>query len=99
MKTFQALFCERNGCTERQYLGKVFWRSIYPHAIPLVPILGGIRSRYFEADCRLISGAGRATSVAKIREEIADYIVAPDNGRPLRRVFRIRVSATRLKRL
>ncbi len=99
MKSFQTLFCERHQCPESEYLKRVFWRCLYPHAIPFVFLLGGIRSRYFATDCRLISGAGRASTVAKVREEISDFIVAPDNGRLLRRTFRIRVSATRLKQL
>jgi hypothetical protein len=99
LKSFQELFCEEEHCTEGEFSRKVFWRALYPHAWPFVPLLGGLRSDYFVADRELISGAGRATTMVQLRTEIADFVMDGNNRGWLRVHLRIRVSATRLKRL
>ena len=99
LKSFQELFCEEQRCNEGQFARKVFWRSLYSHATIFVPLLGGFRSEYFVADRELISGAGRATTMAQLRTEIADFVMDANNRGLLRQRVRVRVSATRLKRL
>ena len=99
LKSFQELFCEEERCKEGEFSRKVFWRVLYAHAWPFVPLLGGLRSDYFVADRELISGAGRATTMIQLRTEIADFVIDGNNRGWLRERLRIRVSTTRLKRL
>ena len=98
-KSFQELFCEAQRCTEGEFARKVFWRALYPHAWPLVPLLGGFRSDYFVADRELLTGAGRATTMDQLRTEIVDYVMDANNRGWLRQRVRVRVSTTRLRRL
>jgi len=99
MESFLERFCAAHRCREDEFVEKVFWQCIYPHAIGLVPFLGGWRSEHFSADRDLIAGAGSATRMEQVREEVRDFIMSRDNRGALRQHLRIRVSAKRLLRL
>jgi|ERR1019366_9483555 hypothetical protein len=98
-KSFQELFCEQQRCNDGQFVRKVFWRSLYPHAWPFVPLLGGFGSDYFAADRELIACVGRVTTVSQLQTEIVDFFLDANNRGWFRQRIRVRVSTTRLKRL
>ncbi len=99
VKTFKQIYCEEHRCQPPAFFQKIFWRCLPPLAIPFVPFVGGMQSGYFDADRELIRAVGTATSMAEVRDEIRDYFSHPQNRGWLRRVWNIRVSTHRLKRL
>jgi len=58
-----------------------------------------MESDYFNADRELIRGAGSAVTMAQVKEEIRDYFLTAHNGGWLRRIWSVRVSTNRLRRL
>ena len=54
---------------------------------------------YFEADYSIIHSTGRLYRVRDFAQEVTDYNFHPANRGLLRRLFRIRLSTTKLRRL
>ncbi|MEN9663573.1 MAG: hypothetical protein RL324_2522 [Verrucomicrobiota bacterium] len=77
---------------------RLFWKGLYPHAVPLAPFLMILRPGHFNADRELIHGLANATSPQQFREEISDYLLNPVNSGWLRGQFRLRVSTRRVER-
>jgi hypothetical protein len=77
---------------------RLFWKSLYPHTIPLVPLLALLRIGYFKPDRELIHGLARATTPEKFRDEINDYVLNPANASWLRNRAKLRVSTRRVER-
>lgn len=80
-------------------MAHVFWRSLYPHAVPLALLVGRLRPGFFAADRGLIVAAGRARTLRELNEELADFARDPRNRGFGRGTLRLRVSADRLRRL
>lgn len=80
-------------------MAHVFWRCLYPHAVPFVIGVGLLRPDFFAADRELILRAGRTRTLRELNEELADYVRDPRNRGALRGALRLRVSARRLRRL
>ncbi len=97
MSTFRDRFCEQHRCSPDAFVQKVFWASLYPHAIPLAAVLLRVNRDFFSADRALILAAADATTMKQIREEVRDYFWDSMNRGWLRRRALIRVSGQRLK--
>lgn len=77
---------------------RLFWRGLYPHAIPLVPVLAILRPGYFKPDRELIHALAGATTPAQFRDELTSYMTDPRNASWLRFRVRLRVSIRRVER-
>lgn len=77
---------------------RLFWKGLYPHAIPFVPLLAVLRPGYFKPDRELIHGLAAATTPAQFREELTSYMMDPRNATWLRFRVRLRVSVRRVER-
>jgi hypothetical protein len=99
MNSFQETYCAGTGCSPVQFRRRVFWRCLPPMTRLAAPLFGGMNSEYFSADRDLIASAGRAASVAQIRDEIRDYFHDPRNQLWLRGKLRLRLSTARLRAL
>lgn len=99
-KTFKRAFCERTGCQEREFRRRLFRRSLYGHARPVVPLIRLFRPAYFALDYELIDLAGEAHSWKELSDAIEAFSCSNKlRGGPLRRAFRIRVSCRKLGRI
>ena len=97
MRTFRELYCEKHRCTEQQFVRQLFWKALYPHALPFAPLLLLIRGDYFIADRSLIASVANAVTMHRVREEVRDYFWDSNNRGWLRRVANIRISGQRVK--
>jgi hypothetical protein len=92
-------YCSQHHCDHWGFQRAVFWKCLYPHAVPIAFLLGGPRSSFFARDFEFIGFAGRSESPAALREEITEFRGVPENTHWLRRFLRIRISTTRFARL
>jgi hypothetical protein len=102
MATFQDKFCRKNSCPKKEFVQRVFWLSLYPHAVIVAPafmLLHDKYSAYFDLERELISAVGQATDMGIIRERVREYYWDSNNRGWLRRICRIRISGERLKNL
>lgn len=99
-KEFRNAFCERFNCRRPEFEGKVFWRCLYPHAVPIAKLIMLVDSDYFQEDFEAIRHLGNASTVADVLAEVNSL---HDNYRAhskfFREVLRIRISGKRLLRL
>jgi len=98
MATFAEKFCAKHGLPPGKYEKIVLRRSLYPAARLLRPVLV-LKADYFVADHEFIRRVGRLTRLGGFEAEVQDFIYDPNNRGFLRRVFKLRVSARRLRRL
>ena len=90
-------FCRNHDCRDEDFLRRVFWQTIYPHA-RVVVLLRGFRAECFAVDRALLDYCGRLTSLRQIDAELAEFSNFGNRGFA-RRVCRLRVSGRRLKKL
>jgi hypothetical protein len=96
--TFAEKFCVRHGVAPEKYEEVVLKRSLYPAARLLRPVML-LKANYFAADREFIRGVGRLTRSSGFDSEAHDYLDHPNNRGFLRRVFKLRVSGRRLRRM
>lgn len=96
---FEELYCAKHSCDRVAFRRAMFWKCLYPHAIPLAVLLRGPRGNFFASDIELIAGVGAVRTLTALREEIADFHYVPENSRWLRRYARIRISTTRVRQV
>lgn len=99
MSSFRDRFCEQCRCSPDAFVQKVFWATLYPHAMPLAALILLFNREFFSADRALILGVAEATSMKRVRDEVRDYFWDSMNRGWLRRRANIRVSGQRLKNL
>lgn len=99
MSTFRERFCEQHHCSRDTFVKKLFWASLYPHAIPLAALILPVNRDFFSADRALILAVADASTMKHVREEVRDYFWDSTNRHWLRRRVLIRVSGQRLKNL
>jgi hypothetical protein len=99
MRTFREIYCERHRCPPDKFTRRIFWRTLYPHARLVAPLILLFNYEFFSADRALIVYAGDALSVAQVRDEVRDFFWDSNNRRWLRGALRLRVSGERLKNL
>jgi hypothetical protein len=93
--TFEERFCQLNKCDVFAFRQRVFQQCLPPWARVLASFVRIFSPTYFDADFRFVTGLGEASSIAEVRQEAREYLGSPINRRWLRRVGRIRMSATR----
>jgi hypothetical protein len=98
-RSFGELYCAQNAIPREAYEEHVFRRVLYPHTRVLVPLLRLGMPELFSADLDLIRGTAFARRGRDVFQELEEFDYHPANVGTLRRVFRLRVSSTRLQRL
>lgn len=96
---FRERFCAQRHCPKDQFVQRAFWRTLYPHARLVAPVILLLRPGFFEADRSLIESAGEATDMRRIREDVRDFFWDSNNRGWLRRRLNIRVSGQKLRNL
>jgi hypothetical protein len=96
--TFAEKFCAKHNLPLEKHEEIVLQRALYPAARLLRPVLG-LKANYFAADHDFIRRVGRLTRLNGFEAEVQDFLYDPENRGFLRRVFKLRVSARRLRRV
>lgn len=97
MSTVAARYCSFTGIPSARFERRVLFRSLTWQAQLLFPLLR-LLPGFFAADLELIRDVGRAANLRDFALDAADFKLHPDNSRPLRRLFRLRVSSRKLRR-
>lgn len=98
-KTFAELYCEQHDLAREDFDKVVLHDSLYPTARLLQPFLTLLRPSFFSADLDLVRGTALLRRSRDFSAEIADFFYHPENRSVLRRVFKLRVSVSRLRRI
>lgn len=99
LPTFRERFCADEKCPNEQFVSRIFWRTLYFHARLIAPAILLFQRSFFEADRSLISSAGDAGDMKRIREDVRDFFWDSNNHGWARRRLNIRVSGQKLKDL
>jgi len=97
-ETLKEAFCRRFGCATEDFNREIFMRTVYPVARWWARC-GGYRSDRFVLDRALVAYCGTLKSLKEIDGELKEYASYRENGKFLRRTFRVRLSGRRLRRL
>ena len=97
--TFAKRFCEQQGIPSARYASAVFAKSLYPHARLIGWLFGFLRRDYFSPDFELIRSVAHLYTLKAFFDEANHYIEHPSNGHWLRRILKIRISTTRMRKL
>ncbi|MFI5338103.1 MAG: hypothetical protein ACHQ5A_15045 [Opitutales bacterium] len=85
--------------TAAEFESHLFRRALFPHARLIWRLLNRIRPNYFWPDRGLIAALALVRTRRALAGEILEFHRDERNRRPARRWLRLRISATRLKRL
>jgi hypothetical protein len=96
-QTFKVRFCQDRRCEPGRFARKLFWMSIYRHAIPLaLPILL-FYPRFFRREFNLMEEVGNVSTKEDLRLSITSYREDSHmNPNLLRESLRVRISGRRL---
>ena len=99
-KTLQDTFCERQDCTAAQFENQIFWRCLYPHAVPLAWVLKKLNPSFFMDDRTLIQQLGFDRDLDEVDANLRDFQYVNNARRHwLRTGLKIRVSGRRVASL
>lgn len=93
--TLAETFCRRHECHEGLFRQQIFQRCMPGWTRPVALILRVLTPGYFVADERFVIALGEAVTMEEVRREARDFLQLPANQGWLRRVGKIRLSATR----
>jgi hypothetical protein len=96
MKTFEAIFCERHGCSPEEFSTRVFRRCLYRRAALLAPVIRTLNPRYFLPERHLVDRLRRVEKMNQVWEELREYFTDPRNAGWIRRKLGFRISGRRL---
>ena len=99
MATFRSCYCARQDCPREAFARKVMLHSMPLPYRPLAAVIALIFPKFFAEDLRLVQYCGDATSMRKIRDEIAGYFGDAIYWGFWRRRLNFRMSTARLKDL
>lgn len=92
-------FCHDRRCAPERFAEELF-RCCVPRRMRLwARLLGGVKVGLFRPDRELIVRAGGATTIPELRDAIDDYWASPENHWWWRRLGRLRMSTSRLRRI
>lgn len=98
-RTFAARFCEREGLPPEEFRTVLFHRTLYAHARLIAGLVRWLKPRHFLADHEFIEDVGYLRSLQEFSQALGNFVEHPSNWGPLRRKFRIRVSARRMLKI
>jgi hypothetical protein len=96
--TLQEVYCLVHSCDPDEFVDHLFWRSLYPHALPFALSINLLNPDYFRFERELIGTLGSASSQPQLDAELAHF----NNRRVLswsRGPAHIRLSTERLARI
>lgn len=93
--TLEDHYCGKHDCDADSFRRHVFWNCVPPHVRALVWLIRVFRPCFFSVDDRFIIGLGETQSIEDVRREAREYLQETANQSWLRRVAKVRVSATR----
>ena len=96
---FKEIYCAETGCPETDFVRRVFWQCLHPHARWVAPLIDATSPHFFAADRELIELVGRLRSTDQLQSEIRDFVTDDRNRHWWRRRAQLRVSTQRLRRL
>jgi hypothetical protein len=98
--SFRNMFCARFRCQEKDFVNKVLWRCLYPHAAPFILLFCDRHSPLVKQTVETIEEAGFATSAEDVLTSIENYhYTLRFFGSFWNRTFKIRLSGRRLLKL
>lgn len=95
--TFRERYCQSHGLPAQEFDAHLFRHGLYFHARPFARLLALIPD-YFSADHEFIRSVGDIRSRRFFHAEAGEYHMDGTNRGILRRFFRLRVSAERVRR-
>jgi hypothetical protein len=96
--TLREVYCLVHSCAVDEFNDHLFWRSLYPHAVPFAVSLYLVNPTYFRPERELIAALGSASSQQQLDCELRHF----NNRRVLgwwRGRAHIRISTERLARI
>ena len=99
MNTFESCYCARHGCSPEAFARKVMLHSMPPPYRPLAAVIALVSPKVFAEDLRLVQYCGEATSMRRIRDEIAGHFSDAGYWSFWRRRLNFRMSTARLKEI
>lgn len=97
---FRHRFADFAGCAPEEFESKVFWRTLYLHAIPIAWIIRWLSPRFFRLDLETIERVGLTLDGREYGHDLDRYRFLSHGAHSvLRNLFRIRVSGKKLMRL
>jgi hypothetical protein len=99
-RTFKAAFCEMYQCPPDRFTRAVFWRCLYPQAVPVAALFCFFVPVLFAADLRLIAAIGELRQIRDLNAEVARF--SSDlrlNQQAIGRALCLRVSGRKLLKL
>jgi hypothetical protein len=99
-KSFQDAFCERYHCSSSGFERSLFWRCLYPHAVPLAYLIRLFRPDFFKADFLLIQYVASDLTVSEVNGDLDRFDYGNHVQRNwLRTGLRIRICSERVAAL
>ena len=97
--TFEEAFDRRMTNGRRSFHDWVWHQGIPPHSRWIARLLHLVHPRFFDADERLILAIAESQTVDEVRKEAREFLQLRANQTWLRRVVKVRLSATRVIQL
>lgn len=98
-ETFQTCLCRGQGCSAAAYADRVFWLTLYHHAVPLALLVWPWRRFWFAPDYALIEQVSTFKPEMDLELELNRLRTAGWAGGIFRRFLWLRVSTRRLAEL
>ena len=96
-RSFKEAFCQKHRCSSDDYEQKVFWKSLYRHAVPITYLIYSMAPDFFKEDFDVIKEIGSVIDPKVFTMEIDRFYGRNVREKSwLRRVFLIRISGKRL---
>lgn len=96
MATFRSCYCAQHDCSREAFARQVMLHSMPLPYRPLAAVIARVAPKFFAEDLRLVQYCGDATSMRKIRDEIAGYFSDAAYWGFWRRRLNFRMSTARL---
>jgi hypothetical protein len=71
--TFRSAFCAHTGCADASFERRLFWRSLYRHALPVAFLVRLFNPSFFRDDDEFIRWVGGDSSLSEVAEDVARF--------------------------
>ncbi len=96
--TLRQIYCIVHSCNTEEFQDHLFWRTLYPHALPFALCLELVNPTFFRFERELIDALGSSSTKQQLDRELLHF-----NNRRMLRWLRgraqIRISTQRLARI
>lgn len=94
---FKEKYVAYHQIVSEEFAEHLFWKCVFPHAVPAVWIVRFLAPQVFAPDYELVHDAGALGAKLSLREMIKDWTRHPENCGALRKWLQVRVSVRRLR--